>query len=173
MPLAGTQISVIRLWLLLAGGQGQSLRTRVRAMFSACTHALMHTPCTLVHWMPMQRFPLLLPCHVCPYNLYNYPTTPLKPPPFIILCCVLPGLSKGPGFAGSVYHWIVWRRGAGNYNCGGNKQDRAKWDLATVTWELFIHYWSNGKLCFFCFRIFCWGVQTPNIWSNCWFISGQ
>lgn len=40
-----------------------------------------------------------------------------------------------------------------------------------VTWELFIHYWSNGNLCFLCFRMFSWGrgegVNEENIlWTD-------
>lgn len=103
MLLAGTQISVFRLWLSLAGGQGQNQRKGVNAQFPAHMHA--HTQ---------------LPCRVCPYKLLS--NNPVNPPSTVLLRFM--GLSQGPGVC-----WICLPRdrlsflgGTGNYTGGENKQ---------------------------------------------------
>lgn len=146
MPLAGVQISVIRLWLSLAGGPGQSPRKEVKAVFTKNARTNTHT-----HWSPASI------------------QQPFSSPPSSVLFGFM-GLSQGPGVC-----WIclplarlgVWG-GRGNYNGGENKQrvkQNGTWPWSHGSYLFIIS--PMGTFVFFCLRMFRWG-EADNKYYIMW-----
>lgn len=131
MPLlAGTQISVIRLWLLLAGGQGWSPWTGLCVWGGGTARFLAHALVTNMH----------MHSHVCPRELLSHNLFIFHPLYFRTSCflwvCVRGLWVWGVGWGylqmGSLQEVVggSWR-GKGNYNGGENKQDGGKLGLGS------------------------------------------